>query len=174
MNSARAIKRPIPTTLLAWFAMLGLDFLLHGGILARFYIAGNNFLLSPLEAFQRIPLGYAALLLQAILLVWLMPWFSIGSWRQAFWFGLQLGLLLIGAQMLGLVSITTIEPALALAWFVSQPLEVALGAIVVQRAIDAGSMRRLTIQVAVFVLFTFLFTIALQSLGLAPAVQISM
>ena len=118
-------------------------------------------------------MGYAALLLMAILLVWLLPRFSFGNWRQALWFGLQLGALLIGAQMLGLVSITTIEPRLALAWFVSQTLEVALGAIVVQRAFEAGSLRRLTIQVAVFVLITFLFTIALQSLGLAPAVQIS-
>ncbi len=173
MNSRHAIKRPIPTTILAWFAMVGLDFLLHGGLLARFYITDNAFLLSPLEAFQRIPLGYAALLLMAILLVWLLPRFSFGNWRQALWFGLQLGALLIGAQMLGLVSITTIEPRLALAWFVSQTLEVALGAIVVQRAFEAGSLRRLTIQVAVFVLITFLFTIALQSLGLAPAVQIS-
>lgn len=173
MNSVPTIKRPIPTTLLVWLAMVGLDFLLHAGLLARFYITGNAFLLAPIEAFQRIPLGYAALLLEAILLVWLVPRFSVANWRQAFWFGLLLGALLMGAQMLGLVSITTIEPTLAFAWFVSQTLEVALGVVVVQRAIEASSLRRVTIQVIVFVLFAFIVTIALQSLGLSPAVQIS-
>jgi hypothetical protein len=79
----------------------------------------------------------------------------------------------MGAQMLGLVSITTIEPTLAFAWFASQTLEVALGAVVVQQAIEASSLRRVTIQVIVFVLFAFIVTIALQSLGLSPAVQIS-
>jgi hypothetical protein len=111
-------------------------------------------------------------LLQAILLVWLVPHFSIGSLQQALWFGLKLGLLLIGAQMLGLVSITTIEPTLAIAWFVSQTLEVALGAVVVQQVMQTDSLRRVTIQVTVFVLFALILTIALQSLGLSPAVQI--
>jgi hypothetical protein len=172
MSSVRTIKRPLPTILLVWFAMVGLDFLLHAGLLSRFYITGNNFLLSPLDAFQRIPLGYAALLLQAILLVWLVPHFSIGSLQQALWFGLKLGLLLISAQMLGLVSITTIEPTLAIAWFVSQTLEVALGAVVVQQVMQTDSLRRVTIQVTVFVLFALILTITLQSLGLSPAVQI--
>ncbi len=51
----KTIKRPIPTILLAWFAMLGVDFLLHGGVLAAFYIRDSPFLLPPVEAFRRIP-----------------------------------------------------------------------------------------------------------------------
>jgi hypothetical protein len=152
--------------------MVGLDFLLHAGLLSRFYMTGNNFLLSPLDAFERIPLGYAALLLQAILLIWLIPRFPIDDWKKALWFGLKLGALLIGAQMLGLVSITTIEATLAIAWFVSQTLEVALGAVVVQQVMQTDSLRRVAIQVTVFVLFALILTITLQSLGLSPAVQI--
>lgn len=166
------VKRPIPTVLLAWFAMVGLDFLLHGGLLAPFYIAENAFVLSPLEAFRRIPLGYAAILLTAVLLLWLVPHFSLGNWRQAFWFGLRLGVLLIGTQMLGLVSITTIEPALAGAWFASQTTLIILGAVVVQQANEADSLRWLTIKVVIFVLVAFIIVIALQSIGLSPAVLV--
>ena len=53
-------RRAIGAILLSWLAMIGWDFLLHGGLLASFYVADDAFLLTPLAAFQRIPLGYAA------------------------------------------------------------------------------------------------------------------
>jgi hypothetical protein len=54
--------------LLSWLAMLGLDFFLHGGLLAAFWVQNSPFLLPPAQAFLRIPMGYAACLLLAGLL----------------------------------------------------------------------------------------------------------
>src|SRR5947209_7534433 len=50
-------------SLLAWLAMIGLDFFLHGGLLAGLYTAPAAFLLPPAQAFSRIPLGYAGFFL---------------------------------------------------------------------------------------------------------------
>ena len=69
------IKRPIPTVLLTWLAMLGFDFFLHGGLLASLYLTEDSFTLPPLEAFRRIPIGYFGFLFLAIFLVWVLPFF---------------------------------------------------------------------------------------------------
>jgi len=53
-------RRLLTAGLVAWFAALGVDFLAHGGLLARLYAEPEPFLLPPRELFARIPLGYAA------------------------------------------------------------------------------------------------------------------
>ena len=166
------IKRPIAVTLLAWLAMLGWDLLLHGGRLAGFYVSDDPVLVSPSEAFQRIPLGYASFLLLAILLVWLMPRFDLSDGRAAFGFGFKLGALLWGAFILGLISIVRFDPVLGAAWFAGQTLELGIGALVVQRAAAAVSLRRPAWQVLGFIFVCVIITVMLQSLGLAPAVTI--
>lgn len=58
--------------LLAWVAMLGFDFFLHGALLASLYARPSTFLLPPMEAFRRIPIGYLGFLIAAALLVWIL------------------------------------------------------------------------------------------------------
>lgn len=74
-------------TLICWLSMIGLDFLLHAGLLARFYIWPDAFLLPLEQAFRLIPLGYLSLLLFACLLVWLMRRLDICGWRRGSLFG---------------------------------------------------------------------------------------
>ena len=164
-------KRLIQTGLLSWFAMLGWDFLLHGGLLARFYVEESPFLLSPQVAFQRIPLGYFSFLLNAILLIWIMPRFELSSWKKSLTFGLTFGFFTWGTFIIGMVSISTIQIPLALAWIVGQTFEMGLGALVVHAGLNQASMRRVTFYVMVFVFTAFVMTIIMQSIGFVPGNQ---
>ncbi|HKY79636.1 MAG TPA: hypothetical protein VJ182_06590 [Anaerolineales bacterium] len=168
----KSIKRPIPAISLAWFAMLGVDFLLHGALLAGLYAGDSSFLLPPLEAFRRIPLGYTGFLLLAILLVWILPRFSIDNWKYAFWFGIKLGAILWGSFVLGLMSISPIEFRLAAAWFLGQTLELGVGAAVVEQASREGSLRRIASVVILIVILAIVITVALQSFGIVPTTRI--
>lgn len=167
------MPRAIRVTGLAWVAMLGWDFLLHGGLLTSFYVAGDPVLLSPLEAFQRIPLGYASFLILAALLVWLMPRFELKEGRSAFGFGLKIGALLWGSFVLGLVSIVRFDILLGAGWFIGQTLGLGIGAAVVQQAAAASNLKRMTLFVVLFFILCASITIILQSTGLAPALIIT-
>ena len=57
----------VKLTLLSWLAMIGVDFLLHAGLLASWYVEPHPFLLPPTAAFARIPLGYMSFLGLAVL-----------------------------------------------------------------------------------------------------------
>jgi len=46
----------------AWVLSLGFDLFLHAGLLARLYVEPGPFLLPPMVAFRRIPLGYLSFL----------------------------------------------------------------------------------------------------------------
>jgi len=59
----------IRVALVVWLAMVGLDFVLNAGLFAGMYQEGGPFLLPPLEAFRRIPLGYLAFLILAAAMV---------------------------------------------------------------------------------------------------------
>ena len=65
-------RRIVGAVFLSWLAVLGLDFPLHGGILARLYQEPSPFLLSPEQSFKLIPLGYLSFLLVSVLIVWLL------------------------------------------------------------------------------------------------------
>lgn len=168
----KTIKRPIPTILLAWFAMLGVDFLVHAGLLAGLYARQSPFLLPPVEAFRRIPLGYAGFLLLAVLLAWILPRFNISTLKGAFWFGIKLGAIVWGSFILGLTSISAIELDLAAAWFLGQTLELGVGAAVVQEAAGSNSLRRITLLVFLFVVLAIVITVAMQSFGIVPTIRI--
>ena len=166
------LKRPVPAVLLAWLAMLGFDFFLHGGLLASLYFAEDSFILSPLEAFRRIPIGYLGFLLLAIFLVWVVPLFNFDNWKQAFWLGIKLGAILWGGFLLGLISISTIAFSLALGWFLGQTMELGIGGAVVAMASKGSSLRRLTLIIVSFVICAIVATIVLQSTGVVPALRI--
>lgn len=157
--------------LLAWMAMVGFDFFLHGGLLARFYVEDSPFLLSPEEAFRLIPLGYLGFLLIAVLLVWLLARLGIEGWRDGLTFGLKVGALIWGASVLGLLSVTTADPTLMLGWFVGQTVEAGIGGLVAGATLATERSGRLFAYVIAFVLAAFVLTIVIQNLGPAPAAR---
>jgi hypothetical protein len=60
------MRRPVATVALSWLAMVGVDVVLHAGLLAPLYDWDSPFLLRPEEAFVRIPVGYLGFLVLAI------------------------------------------------------------------------------------------------------------
>ena len=56
-TSRHSPRRLVFIGLLSWLSMLGVDFTLLGGLLAELYAQPSPFLLPPLDAFRRIPLG---------------------------------------------------------------------------------------------------------------------
>ncbi len=167
--SSGSIWRLSKIVLLSWLSMLGIDFFLHAGLLARLYFEPSPFLLPPIEAFRLIPLGYLSFLLLTILLLWLMVRLNVVGWRGGLGFGLKMGLLIWGALMLGLLSISTADVALLFGWFIGQSLELAVAGAVAGSGLAATSLTRLSMKVIALVLILFILTVMLQNLGLAPA-----
>jgi hypothetical protein len=145
--------------------MLGVDFFLHAGVLAKLYAQPSPFLLPPLDAFRRIPLGYLAALLLAALLLWLMLRLGLWGWRQGLSFGLRLGALMGTSGMLGLLSISTVELSLAAAWLFSQILQMGLAGAVTGSGLAGLRPRTLFLRVIALVLCLAVVTIAIQSVG---------
>jgi hypothetical protein len=161
----------VKLTLLAWSSMIGSDFLLHAGVLARMYLEPTAFLLPPERAFSLIPVGYLSLLCLATLLMWLMARLGIQGWRQGAIFGLQLGAFLLGAFVLGLLSISTATPALLAGWFAGQTAEMSIAGMVAGSGLAGPRLGRLSVKVLAFVIGAFVLTVVLQNVGLAPAVS---
>ncbi|MEJ2735648.1 MAG: hypothetical protein P8189_19140 [Anaerolineae bacterium] len=164
-------RRLVAIGLLSWLAMLGADFFLHGGLLAKLYAQPSPFLLAPEESFRRIPLGYLAALLFCALLLGLMVKLGLSGWRKGLSFGILLGALAGGTAMLGLYSISTAELGLLVGWFLSQTVEMGLAGAVAGSGLAGQRLRALSVRVVALVLLLIVLTIALQSVGLAPAAQ---
>ena len=169
--AANSLRRLSVIALLSWLSMLGLDFFLHAGLLARLYLQPSPFLLPPAKAFRLIPLGYLSFLLLAVLLLWLMVRLKIVGWREGSGFGLKLGGWMGGLSMLGLLSISTADTALLVGWFFSQTLELGIAGAVLGSGLAGKSLARLFATVLALVLFSVIATIVLQTLGLAPAAR---
>jgi len=159
-------------TLIAWLAMIGFDFLLHAGLLARLYSEPSPFLLPPMTALKLIPIGYLSFLLLSVLLVWLMVRLNLAGWRRGALFGLGLGGLTWGAFVLGLGSISTASLPLLLGWFNGQTLEMVLAGAVVGSGLAGMRLRRLFGIVLIFVGVAVILTILLQSFGVVPTTRI--
>jgi hypothetical protein len=165
-------RRIAGAVFLSWLAVLGLDFLLHAGILARLYQEPSPFLLSPEQAFKLIPLGYLSFLLVSVLIVWLLLRIKIQGRRAGLIFGLKLGALLGGASILGLLSISTASVTLMLGWSLGQLVEIGFASFVAVEFLETERPGRLLVYVLVLVLIAFIFTIVMQNTGLAPAARI--
>jgi len=163
------VGRRIRIILIAWIAMVGIDFFLHGGLLARLYTRESAFLLPPAEAFRLIPLGYLSFLVLAVLLVWLVERLDISGWRPGFIFGLKLGALTWGALVLGLLSISTADGDLLLGWFAGQTLELGAAGAFAGAAFAGGSLRGLFFRALLLVVVMIVLTVIMQNTGLAPA-----
>ncbi len=168
----RSRRRLVFVGFLSWLSILGIDFFLHGGLLASLYVRPSPFLLSPADAFRLIPLGYVAALLSTLLLFWLMLRLNLSGWRPGLAFGLQLGALLGGALVLGLLSISTAELSLLVGWSVGQTVEMGIAGAVAGSGLAGTRPGMLLVKVVVLVIFLVALTIALQSIGLAPAVRL--
>ncbi len=159
---------------LGWLAKLGVDFFLHAGVFARLYAGDDSpFLLGAAEAFARIPFGYLCFALYAALLVWLMNRMRIsGAWRGGR-FGLTLGAFVWSATVLGLYSITTARPALLLAWFVGEVIQMGVAGMVIGSGLAGRSLWKLGGIVLGIVVVLILATVILQVTGLSPPMSLA-
>ncbi len=167
--AATRIQRPMATALLAWLAMLGVDLLLHGGVLAPVYDWDSPFLLSPQDAFIRIPAGYAAFGVLAAAMVWLLPRLGVRSAGHAARVAAIGGAILWGTLLLGMWSITTAEPPLLLAWWAGETVQLAVGGYVIGLVMQGARIRNVGWLVLGLVIMGAAVAITLQSIGYAPA-----
>jgi hypothetical protein len=165
--------RPLPTVLTAWFLSLGIDLFLHGGLFARLYQARSPFLLSADEAFARIPFGYLAFLLVTAGLFWLCRRLDVRGFQAGWRHGFGFGVVVCGGLMLGLYSITTAGVPLLAAWWVGQAVELGVSGGVIGAAAAGVPPGRMFVRVTLIVVALFVITIALQSLGIAPPMQLA-
>jgi hypothetical protein len=143
--------------------MIGADFLIHGGLLSCLYQQESPFLLPPERAFALIPVGYISFLLLDVLLVWLMLRLSLQGWRSGAIFGLQIGMLIWGSLVLGLLSIVAAPVTLLIGWFVGQAIELGLAGAVIGSALIQERLRRLTLSVVGLIIISIIITITLQN-----------
>jgi hypothetical protein len=107
----------------------------------------SSFLLPTADLFLRIPMGYLALLLWSVLVVWLVARLHIERPRSGAVFGAELGILVSVAGMLGLASISTISATMALAWATTQVVEFAVIGYVSTLVMRASETRRMTLAI---------------------------
>lgn len=167
----RPIRSDLGVVLAAWLLSLGIDFLLHAGVLAKLYLQETPFLLTPELAFVRIPLGYLSFLVLTISLWCLCRALGVKGTTPGLRVGLASGATVWGAILLGLYSISSAPADLLIGWWIGQAIELgAAGAVI---GAGLGSVPRRTIygRVAVALLICLVATIGLQVLGWAPAME---
>ena len=167
MSNSRAIH----SIAAAWILSVAFDLFLHGGLLARLYMAPSPFLLPLEDAFRRIPIGYAAFLGLTIALYWLLARLDVRGPRAGMRHGLTVGAIVWGALVLGLYSISTASPPLLAGWWIGQTAELGLAGAVLGAAAAGTPPKRIWTVVAGAAVALVIATIALQSLGLAPAMK---
>lgn len=159
---------PVAAIGAAWLLSLGFDLFLHAGALARLYARPSDFVLPASEAFRRIPLGYAAFLVMTAALYWLYRKLQLKGALAGFRFGLVAGLVVWGAWLAGLYSVSTADADLLVGWWVGQSFELALAGAVFGAAADGMRTGRLYLKVSVAVVLLVAGVIVLQLTGAAP------
>jgi hypothetical protein len=156
----------------AWVLSVAIDLFLHAGLLARLYVKPSPFLLPAEDAFRRIPLGYLTFFVLTIGLFWLLRRLDIRGIRAGFRVGAVAGATLWGALVLGLYSISTASVDLLAGWWVGQTVELAFAGAVLGAAADRVPLKRIWTVVSFAFVILAAATVALQSLGLAPAMKV--
>lgn len=156
----------------AWVLSIGIDLFLHGGLLAHLYVVPSPFLLPAQDAFRRIPLGYLTCLILTIGLFWFIRRLQIQGFTAGFRLAAVAGAVVWGALVLGLYSISTANPSLLTGWWIGQTVELAFAGGVLGSAASGVPLRRVWIVVGVAVVALAAATVALQTLGLAPAMKV--
>lgn len=157
-------RRRVGATMLAWAMVIGVDFVLHAGVLAWAWREPSPFLLPPEELFVRIPLGYAAYLAQAILVVWLTARLGPSTARAGAALGMRLGLLFAIFLALALASATTISATMTYVWAVSTLAGFVAAGAVAAPALHAPRLRPLALRVAGTTLALVVFGVVAQNL----------
>jgi len=168
VETAPSRKRLIQVAALAWFAIIGLDFLMNAGLLAPFYRWDQPGFLPPVKMFQYIPLGYASFLLWSIALVWLAVRTRSYTAASGAVFGARLGALLGGAAFLGWLSIFSFPPVMLFCWAFDHAVSFTVAGAVIGGTLTAPRLRPAVRRVFVLVGICLLVTVAMQSFGLAP------
>lgn len=164
-----SIRKFILRVLASWIVMMALDLLLNAGLFARFWLEPSSFLLSPTELFSRLPLGYLAFLLQALVAVWLTIRIGVRNWRQGSLFGFELGALLSIAAVLGLRSATTASwTTLLVGWLIDGTVLTTGACFTAGFASQVGEKKTL-LRAVLFLLGAVALIVVLQSAGLVPA-----
>ena len=65
--------------LISWMTILGFDFLLPAGLLAKMYARPNSALLNAEQAFYRIPFGYLSPLVFVVIIYWVFSRIAINQ-----------------------------------------------------------------------------------------------
>jgi len=164
-----AAPPPVATVLLGWLAMIGVDLFLNAGILAPLYNWNGPFLLSPLEAFYRIPVGYLAFLLIAGALFWLLDRLGVRRGRDAALLAGSAGAVVWGALLLSVWSISTAEGSLLAAWWIGQTAQLAIAGYVMGAALSGARLRSVAAAAVAILLVGAISAAVLQSIGFAPA-----
>ena len=171
MAETQSTSRVLSSIGAAWVLSLGIDVLLHGGLLARLYLDASPFLLSPDDAFRRIPLGYLAFLVLTSALYCLLRRLNVRGAVGGFRHGASVGAIVWGALALGLYSISTATVPMLLAWWIGQAVELGFSGAVFGAAASGVRLKRIWINVAIAVIVCAIVTVMLQSLGLAPPMK---
>lgn len=154
----------IKTGLLALLAFIGFDLFLHAGLLYPLYTVDDPFLLSPRDAFTRIPLGYLSFAILTFLEFWLMLRLGITGWQSGTKFGLLLGALIWGSFVLGLYSISTAGPALLAGWVLGQTAELGISGMVIGSGLASDKLQPLTIKVLILFALSVVLGIVIQNI----------
>lgn len=160
-----SIRRLVGVTLLSWFAILGFDFLLHSGLLARLYVDPSPFLLSPQDAFRLIPLGHSFGVADCTagdsrlgggLWVWAKSWCScVGLFGSGF-------------------ALDILSQSIADAELIRRADDRArIGGLVASAELATSRLWRLFVYVLGFVIVAIIMTVVLQSVGLAPSERVA-
>ncbi len=157
----------------AWVLSIGVDFLLHAGLLASLYVETSPFLLPADVALRRVPLGYLSFLVLTLGLYWLFRRLGIRGMVSGLRYGACVGLVVWGALAIGLYSISTARLPLLVAWWIGQAIELGLAGGILGAAATGASLRRIWMLVGLIALGCFVGTVVLQNLGLAPAVRLA-
>lgn len=156
----------------AWVLSLGIDFLLHAGVLAKLYADdASPFLLQPEAAFRRIPLGYLTFLILVLSLCWLLSRLGVRGAIAGLRYATAAGVVVWGALAAGLYSISTAPWLLLVAWWLGQALELGAAGAVVGAVLGGVPAKRLWAVVIVTVVACVAITVALQSVGWAPTMR---
>jgi hypothetical protein len=166
--TASDMWRRLRVALVVWLAMVGLDFVLNAALFARMYEEGGAFMLAPGEAFRRIPFGYLAFLILAAGVVELAFRLGVTTLSQGIRFGVATGAVLGAAWSLGLYSIATLSPQVALAFAVIWFALLTVAGTVAAAGLRRASLRGLTLRVAGMDVLGAIAVVALQSFGVVP------
>lgn len=162
-------KHLIQVTALAWLAIISVDLLMNAGILGPFLNWEQPGFLPPIKMFQYIPLGYAAFLLLAILILWLMLLLKLSGARAGAVFGAKFGGLLAAAGWLGEMSIFAFPTKMLFFWALEKTLFCTVLGAVLGSGLAAPRLRPLTRRVVVLFFLCIVVAVAMQNLGLVPA-----